>query len=141
MKRILKFLSFGSVCLLGAMASPYAERFVAATGPDSVKANVELRGKSLTPVVQLQWVDTSNALVMTEVLRRSTGSDTAWKKIGVVWLDDSTKVGLTTLTERRRFADLYPSRGKSYGYRLQDSIRASGTRLVMPSDSIHVVVP
>ena len=136
-----KLFGLMAAMLLAGWAAPHAERFVAATGPDSVRAWVEMRGKSLNPVVNLQWADTSNALVLTEVLRRSTGSDTAWKKIGVVWLDDSTKVGLTTLTEKRRFSDPNVSRGKAYGYRLQDSIRASGTRLVMPSDSIHVSVP
>jgi hypothetical protein len=89
-------------------------------------AKVTVQGRR--PTVQLAWTDTNTqTVVMVDIQRKTVGgSDTNWRRIGY------------NLGQIKSFEDPYVLFGKSYRYRVRDSVAA--TAWPAWSDSVQVAV-
>jgi hypothetical protein len=90
-------------------------------------AKVTVQGKR--PSVQLAWTDTNTvAIVMVDIQRKTVGgTDTNWRRIGY------------NLGQIKSFSDPYVLFGKTYRYRVRDSIAATAWPAWSDSVSIAVV--
>jgi hypothetical protein len=91
------------------------------TAPSAV---ITVQGKR--PTVVLSWTDTNTTPVLTRIQRKTTTGDTVWRQIGY------------NKGKQTSFQDPYVLFGKSYRYRMRDSV--SGQALPAWSDSVTATV-